>query len=344
MPKTSLADLKAQVGTTVTTVEGLEVEAGKVEEFARAVKDDNPAHRDAAAAEQQGFPEVPAPLTFTRTAYFPRYRPEGVGMDYGMDLGLHWDRLVHGEQEYEFERPIYVGDVLRGETTLADVYQRESAGTLTFLVYETKYRDADGNLVLTERLTRIETPPSEATAEQTGAVRDEPVNAVVSETSSSPGGDPTSPPQVPNPTALHDLSVGEQGPELVVETLNRQDFVRYAGASGDFSRLHYDEPYTRSLGYESVFAQGMLTMGIAAHLVADWFGLERVTTIQARFQDQVWPGDSMTVTGEVIDIGDEGGERVVEAAIQVTTDPETEVLTGNVVATPSTDDALRLNA
>jgi peroxisomal enoyl-CoA hydratase 2 len=68
-----LDDLREHVGEPRTTVEGFAVEAGKVEEFARAVGDDNPVHRDANAATGQGFDRVPAPLTFTRTSTFPRY-------------------------------------------------------------------------------------------------------------------------------------------------------------------------------------------------------------------------------------------------------------------------------
>lgn len=159
MPTKLIEELEAQVGTSVRTVEDLRVEAGKVEEFARAIRDDNPAHRDEAAAADQGFDSVPAPLTFTRTAYFPRYRPEDIDENLGFDLGLRSEYLVHGEQEYEFERPVEVGDVLTGTTTLTDVYQREGrrGGTMTFAIYETEFRDQDGELVCTTRLTRIET-------------------------------------------------------------------------------------------------------------------------------------------------------------------------------------------
>lgn len=158
MPSKPLDALEEQVGRTVTTVEDLAVEPGKVEEFARAIKDDNPVFRGEDAAHKQGYETVPAPLTFTRTAYFPRNRPDGVSLDHGFDLGFNQSRVVHGEQEYVYERPVYAGDVLSGKTTLADIYQRTGSrgGTITFAVLETEYRDADGELVLTERLTRIE--------------------------------------------------------------------------------------------------------------------------------------------------------------------------------------------
>jgi peroxisomal enoyl-CoA hydratase 2 len=154
-----MTEIEAQVGETVRTVENLRVEAGKVEEFARALRDDNPVHRDENAAAKQGFDAVPAPLTFTRTAYLPRYRPEGIDENLGFDLGLRKEYVVHGEQEYEFERPVEVGDVLTGMTTLTDVYQREGSrgGTMTFAVYETEFRDQADELVCIVRLTRIET-------------------------------------------------------------------------------------------------------------------------------------------------------------------------------------------
>jgi acyl dehydratase len=159
MPTKPIEEIKEQIGTSYETIEGLEIEAGKVEEFARSIKDDNPAHRDEAAAKAQGFEEVPAPLTFVRTAAFPRYRPDDFDDIRPFDLGFRSEYIVHGEQEYEFERPLYVGDVLSGEIELADVYQREGSrgGTMTFAEYRVRYWDEDGDLVVTERQTVIET-------------------------------------------------------------------------------------------------------------------------------------------------------------------------------------------
>lgn len=163
MGERTVDELEALVGTTRQTVSGLRVEPGKVAEFARAVGDDNPAFRDDTAAREQGFERRPAPLTFTRTSVFPRYRPDGaddVGdIAMGFDLGFDERHRVHGEQEYEFERPVYVGDVLDGTTELVDVDRRESGdgGWLTFATLETVYRDRDGGRVLTERVTLVDT-------------------------------------------------------------------------------------------------------------------------------------------------------------------------------------------
>lgn len=140
------------------------VEAGKVEEWARAIKDDNPAHRDAAAARGQGFERIPVPLTFPRVSLFSRYRPDEYAdgdhfLPHYFDIDFDPRYTVNGEVGFEFERLVYVGDVLSGVTSVVDVYQREGSrgGSMTFVVFETEYRDQDDEKVATVRLTLIET-------------------------------------------------------------------------------------------------------------------------------------------------------------------------------------------
>lgn len=126
---------------------------------------------------------------------------------------------------------------------------------------------------------------------------------------------------------VDDVQVGDSGPEVVVEDLERRDFVKYAGASGDFNPIHYDEPFATAAGNESVFAQGMLTAGFGAHFAADWFGLANVRRYTVRFQSRVFPGDTVTVTGEVTDVDG----TTVTADLQAEADGEV-VLTGSVEA------------
>ena len=85
MPTKSMDELQELVGTSVVTVEDFEIEAGKVEEFARSVGDDDPVYRDEEVAKERGFENIPAPLTFERVSMFPRYRTVE---KYGIDLGF----------------------------------------------------------------------------------------------------------------------------------------------------------------------------------------------------------------------------------------------------------------
>lgn len=136
-----------------------------------------------------------------------------------------------------------------------------------------------------------------------------------------------------NPPSGDEVAVGDAGPEVVVEDLERPDFVKYAGASGDFNPIHYDEPHAKAAGYDSVFAQGMLTAGIASHMVTDWFGLANVTGFGVRFQAQVWPEDTVTARGEITDVErDEDGTHV-EADVTVENQEGEVVLTGDASAT-----------
>jgi acyl dehydratase len=72
-----------------------------------------------------------------------------------------------------------------------------------------------------------------------------------------------------------------------------RDFVRYAGASGDFNPLHYDPEFAQSAGFPSVFAQGMFHGGVLASFAAAWLGPDNVRRVQVRFVAQVWPGDTL---------------------------------------------------
>lgn len=68
-----------------------------------------------------------------------------------------------------------------------------------------------------------------------------------------------------------DVSVGEILPPRDV-VLRRVDLVRYAGASGDFNIIHWNDRAARAVGLPDVIAHGMLTMAMAGRLVTDWAG------------------------------------------------------------------------
>ncbi|MCY3860112.1 MAG: MaoC/PaaZ C-terminal domain-containing protein [Gammaproteobacteria bacterium] len=102
-----------------------------------------------------------------------------------------------------------------------------------------------------------------------------------------------------------ELSVGDTYTETVVEDLKRTQIVMYAGASGDYNPVHTDEPFaTKVAGYPTVFAHGMLTMGLTGRMLTNYVGDGRLTEFGVRFTSQVFPGDTLQSTATVESIED----------------------------------------
>jgi acyl dehydratase len=143
------------------------VERGPVQIFAEAVKDDDPVYRDPRAAGAAGLPAIPAPPTFPiameHWGRFVEQQPAEDGeafSPFGAIIGpllAKGGLILHGEQEYAYARPIFVGDVLVGTGQLVDVYEKASGGrTMTFVVVETTWSDErTGDPVVTARLNLI---------------------------------------------------------------------------------------------------------------------------------------------------------------------------------------------
>ena len=129
------------------------------------------------------------------------------------------------------------------------------------------------------------------------------------------------------------LKVGDTHCERVVENLSRTQLVMYAAASGDYNPLHTDEIYTmQAAGYKSVFAHGMLTMGLTGKMLTNWVGDGRLKKFGVRFTNQVWPGDTLDSTATVEAIRDEGGEKVVDLKVSTTNQDGVEVVSGSATA------------
>jgi acyl dehydratase len=102
--------------------------------------------------------------------------------------------------------------------------------------------------------------------------------------------------------------VGEALPPVEHAAITTTQLVQYAGASGDFNRIHYDEPFAKEGGFPSVIAHGMLSMAFFGSIVADWAGgPHKVVRLSARFRAVTFPGDRITVGGEVTARDDAAG-------------------------------------
>jgi len=126
----------------------MQVDRDAVDRFAAAIGEDDPAFRSAEAAVAAGFPEQLAPPTFVTRMQIPASAQ--IAAD--PELGLDYTRVVHGEQGYEWVRPVHVGDVLTATPRIADIYGK---GSLEFLVVESDIRDAGGDIVVRARTTLL---------------------------------------------------------------------------------------------------------------------------------------------------------------------------------------------
>ncbi len=129
------------------------------------------------------------------------------------------------------------------------------------------------------------------------------------------------------------LKVGDTHEAVVIENVNRSHIVKYAGASGDFNPLHHDDSVAKSMaGYPSVFAHGMLSMGLTGHMLTDWLGAGNLKKFGVRFTKQVWPGDTLTAKGEVTAVTEEGGQKLATVKVVTVNQSGESVVEGEAVA------------
>ncbi len=128
-------------------------------------------------------------------------------------------------------------------------------------------------------------------------------------------------------------SIGETHEVVVVHDLSRTQLVMYAGASGDYNPVHSDEVFaTKVAGYPTVFAHGMLSMGLTGKMLTNWVGDGRLTKFGVRFVRQVWPGDTLTAKATVEAIREEDGEQLLDVALSTTNQEGQEVVAGQATA------------
>lgn len=125
-----------------------EVEKGAIRRFAEALGDPNPIYVDEAAARAAGYPSLVAPPTFpVALTANERFR-------HSLDLGTR--SILHGEQQFEYTRPVVAGERITVRSKVADVQERAGAsGPMDVIVIEDEGRDEKGELVFRTRAMLI---------------------------------------------------------------------------------------------------------------------------------------------------------------------------------------------
>jgi len=126
---------------------------------------------------------------------------------------------------------------------------------------------------------------------------------------------------MPSPTQRQSYDQAEPGTELAPRQyqVTRRDLVRYAGASGDFNVIHWNERVAKSVGLPNVIAHGMLTMALAGRFLTEWAGDPgAITEFGVRFSAPVVVPDDDK--GATVEIGGTVAERLDgnQVAVDVT--------------------------
>ncbi|SNR70371.1 Acyl dehydratase [Haloechinothrix alba] len=132
------------IGRSYPPSEVYEVSRAKIAEFADAIGDTSSLSRDAEAARAAGYPDVIAPPTFLTIANLGAI--DALVSD--PELGLDYDRMVHGDQSFVHERPVHAGDRLEVTTHVDSIFAR--AGN-DFLTLRAEIHTDGGELVCTGR-------------------------------------------------------------------------------------------------------------------------------------------------------------------------------------------------
>lgn len=117
--------------------------------FAAAIGDDNPLYSDEQYAGDTAYKGTTVPPTYLIA----------LGGDGELPIQLDYRRMLHGEQEFIYHRPVRYGDRLECTMSVTDIYEREGkSGTMQFLVLDTEMKDEEGQLAAITRNTIIYRP------------------------------------------------------------------------------------------------------------------------------------------------------------------------------------------
>ena len=147
-----MADL-SKVGTEYSPITW-EVERGKIRELARAIGDPDPIYLDKEAAVAEGYEDTPAPPTFlTVPMLWSDKMPAIIN-----DLKINFMMVLHGEEEYEYYRQIYPGDVITGTPRVTNIEEKESksGSRMDMVTLEVLYKNQRSEDVAKSRTLIIE--------------------------------------------------------------------------------------------------------------------------------------------------------------------------------------------
>ena len=111
-------------------------------------------------------------------------------------------------------------------------------------------------------------------------------------------------------------AVGDRPTPRTFGPVTQTDIVRFAGAGGDFNPLHHDPERAAAAGFAAPIAMGQMTAGILAGWLTDWCGVENLRAYEVRFVAPVRLGDTIELSGEVVETADAAARLDLVASVE----------------------------
>jgi acyl dehydratase len=120
----------------------LPLDRRRLQFFAKAIGETDPVYSDVTAAQAAGYPDIPVPPTFL----FAAELDSGVFDQMLAELGIPIGKLLHGEQEFVYLRPVFAGESVTVQSVISDIYDKKN-GALEFVVKTSRATNQQGDLV-----------------------------------------------------------------------------------------------------------------------------------------------------------------------------------------------------
>ena len=111
--------------------------------------------------------------------------------------------------------------------------------------------------------------------------------------------------------------IGENLPELLIETISRTKLALYAGASGDHNPIHIDTDYTKRIGLPDVIAHGMLIMGYLGRVLTNNLNQNQILEYGVQFSSITNIGDKLACSGIVKEILNNRKNKIIKLELKV---------------------------
>ena len=280
-----------------------EIREEEVRRFAEAFGDPDPIYTDREYAKTTPYGGIIAPPTYAFTLPFPDVP------------GFSWpfNGLIHGQEDFEYHKPLLAGRTYLCQQRLADVFEKSGKhGIMVFFINEYSVYDENMELCIRMNGTII------GRGVMFEGFRLQPAAAEQVRTVTAPAA----------MLRLEDLKDGQELPDVVLPAYDRVNIARYAGASGDFNRIHLDDESARKVGFAGTIAHGMLTVALETTVLKKWFGGEtacRLVQLSVKFASPANVGDIPTVKGKIVALDPAARTARLELAVVGTASP---IITG----------------